>query len=128
MGEYNQNQSLLGDWILDDVCNAIALRKDIHNAFDDGKFAIVPKEPNWVVQFMGHTNGLGNDSHNTHIELKGVSSQFLYARFAWTIFPNLESFPRLVNPERCCPGYRRWCTSRSDEILYCRRVASCHSI
>ncbi|KAF8858817.1 hypothetical protein BDZ45DRAFT_689813 [Acephala macrosclerotiorum] len=92
MGEYNLSQTLLGDWMLDDVRNSIALRKDIHSAFDDRKFVIVPKQSKWVVQFIGRTNSLGDDFHNTHISLKGVSSQFLYARFAWTIFAFLSSF------------------------------------
>ncbi|KFZ13764.1 hypothetical protein V501_03532, partial [Pseudogymnoascus sp. VKM F-4519 (FW-2642)] len=92
MGEYNLSQTLLGDWMLDDARNAIALRSDIHSAFDDRKFVIVPKQSKWVVQFMGHTNGLGDDFHNTHIYLKGISSEFLYARFAWTIFRFLSSF------------------------------------
>ena len=92
MEEYNLNRQLSRDWMLDDVRNAIALRSDIHLAFDDRKFVIVPKESKWVVQFLGQTNGLGHEFHNTHIRLKGISSQFLYARFAWTIFPLLSSF------------------------------------
>lgn len=92
MGEYNLSQTLLGEWMVDDVRNAIALRRDIHSAFDDRKFVIVPKQSRWVVHFLGQTNSLGDDFHNTHIELKGVSPQFLYARFAWTIFPLLSSF------------------------------------
>lgn len=92
MGEYNLSQTLLGEWMVDDVRNAIALRRDIHAAFDDRKFVIVPKQSKWVVHFLGQTNSLGDDFHNTHIELKGISPQFLYARFAWTIFPLLSSF------------------------------------
>lgn len=41
---------------------------------------------------MGHTNSLGDDFHNKHIYLKGISPEFLYARFAWTIFRFLSSF------------------------------------
>lgn len=57
MGEYNLSQTPLGDWMLDDVRNAIALRKDIHNAFDDRKFIIVPNSRNgsfnsWVMQIV----------------------------------------------------------------------------
>jgi hypothetical protein len=92
MGEYNLSQTLLGDWVLDDVRNAIALRRDIHSEFDERKFVIASKQSKWVVQFMGHTNSLGDDFQNTQIHLKGVSTHFLYARFAWTIFPFLSSF------------------------------------
>jgi hypothetical protein len=92
MGEYNLSQTLLGDWVLDDVRNAIALRRDIHSEFDERKFVIAPKQSKWVVQSMGHTNSLGDDFQNTQIHLKGVSTHFLYARFAWTIFPFPSSF------------------------------------
>jgi hypothetical protein len=92
MEEYNLNRQLSRDWMLDDVRNAIALRSDIHLAFDDRKFVIVPKQSKWVIQFLGQTNSLGHEFHNTHIRLKGVASQFLYARFARSIFPLLSSF------------------------------------
>ncbi|KAI9651979.1 MAG: hypothetical protein M1829_001992 [Trizodia sp. TS-e1964] len=92
MDDYNFNQQLSGKYITDDVCNAMALRADIHLAFDDKIFCIVPKESKWVVQFLGQTARLGNKYHNTSIHLLDVSARFLYARFAWTIFPLLSGF------------------------------------
>ncbi|KAI9651428.1 MAG: hypothetical protein M1829_003011 [Trizodia sp. TS-e1964] len=92
MDDYNFNQQLSGKYITDDVCNAMALRADIHLAFDDKKFCIVLKESKWVVQFLGQTARLGNKYHNTSIHLLDVSARFLYARFAWTIFPLLSGF------------------------------------
>jgi hypothetical protein len=42
--EYNLSQTLVGEWMVDDVRNVITLRRDIHSAFDDHKFIIVPKQ------------------------------------------------------------------------------------
>lgn len=75
MDEYNLNRQLSRDWMLDDVRNAIALRSDIHLAFDGRKFVIVPKQSKWVIQFLGQTNSPGHNFHNTHIRLKGVAAQ-----------------------------------------------------
>jgi hypothetical protein len=49
MEEYNLNRQLSRDWMLDGVRNAIALRNDIHLAFDDRKFVIVLKQSKWVI-------------------------------------------------------------------------------
>ncbi|KAI9651716.1 MAG: hypothetical protein M1829_002464 [Trizodia sp. TS-e1964] len=92
MDFYNFNKRLVGKYKTNDVCNAIALRADIHLAFDDQKFCIVPKESKWVVQFLGQTARLGNKFHNTSVNLLDVSARFLYARFAWTILPLLSGF------------------------------------
>jgi hypothetical protein len=93
MGRYNLNTMLHGDTAVDDVSNCIALRSDIHKAFDDGKFVMVPKEGKWVVQFLGLTSTLGKRFHNQVIHLsEGVSTQFIFARFAWTIFRGLNLF------------------------------------
>jgi hypothetical protein len=37
------HKSLSGDYVVDDVCNAMALRSDVHSAFDDRKFVFVPR-------------------------------------------------------------------------------------
>jgi hypothetical protein len=52
-GQYSQNTSLAGDFVVDDIGNAIALRLDIHKALDDRKFVIIPKEGKWAVHFLG---------------------------------------------------------------------------
>lgn len=92
MIQYNQNKSLSGDYIMDDVCNAMALRSDIHKAFDDGKFVCVPKESRWVVHFLDLTNTLGPFYHNTVLELDPSISLLLLARFAWSVFPFIHQF------------------------------------
>jgi hypothetical protein len=47
----------MGQYIVDDICNAIALRSDVHSAFDDRKFVFVLKESCWV-HFFDLTNTL----------------------------------------------------------------------
>lgn len=93
MGRYNQNKSLHSEYIMDDVCNAMALRSDMHQAFDDGKFVCVPKESSWGAHFFDLTNTLGRIYHNTVLELDpGISTKLLLVRFAWTVFPLIGHF------------------------------------
>ena len=93
MGQYSDNEALSGPWVTDDVSNAIALRSDLHTAFDDRKFVLVPKGSCWVPHFLSLTNDLGRLYHNTSLKLdKGVSRCFLLARFAWAIFPLIQKF------------------------------------
>lgn len=93
MAKYNLNQHLHDDHLVGDSCNAVALRSDIHQAFDDRMLVFVPKESRWVVHFTGITNSLGRLYHNTILVLDPhISPKLLLARFAWTIFPNLAAF------------------------------------
>ncbi len=93
MSRYNRNQALQIQWAIDDVSNGIVLRPDLHKAFDDRKFAIVPKQNRWVAHFLGRTNKLGALYHNQIIDIPGeVHPAFLLARLAWTIFPLIGNF------------------------------------
>lgn len=93
MGKYNLNPDLQDDYLVDDVCNAVALRSDIHPAFVDRMFVFVPKESRWVVHFFGLANSLGRLYHNIVLELDfHISPNLLLARFAWTVFPLLSGF------------------------------------
>jgi hypothetical protein len=40
---------------VEDICNAIALRSDVHSTFDDRKLVFAPKESRWVVHFYMHS-------------------------------------------------------------------------
>ncbi|KAH8798636.1 hypothetical protein F5884DRAFT_813300 [Xylogone sp. PMI_703] len=100
MHRYSISGTLSGGKITDDIANAVAMREDIHTAFDRGKFVITRKAGNWVAHFVDVTNELGNLYHNRPLTLKSsVSSMFLLARFAWTIFPMVRTFVEA--------GYRR---------------------
>ncbi|KAK4984655.1 hypothetical protein LTR66_008419 [Elasticomyces elasticus] len=74
LSDYNLNKSLQGNNIIEDVSNAIALRMDLHKAFDDKRT-------------------LGALYHNTPLKLKrGISTKCLLVRFAWAIFPGVADF------------------------------------
>jgi hypothetical protein len=93
MSRYNENQALQLQWAIDDVSNGLVLRPDLHKAFDDRKFAIVPKQDRWVAHFFGRTNKLGALYQNQIIDIPDeVHPAFLLARLAWTIFPLIGNF------------------------------------
>lgn len=99
MSEYNQFHYLTGDSLTEDVANAITLRQDIHQAFDSRLFAIVQKKGVWATHFLKPTFDLGRDYHNLQIAIdKGVSTQFLYTRLAWSIFPLVRPFLQSSTP------------------------------
>ena len=92
MSQYN-NLTLPGDYLVDDISNAVALRPDLHRAFDDRKFVVIPKLSKWVIYFLESTNDLNRMYHNTNVPLSsGVSPLFMLVRFAWTIFPMIRPF------------------------------------
>ena len=92
MDIYNSKRSL-GDYLLDDVSNAIALRSDVHTTFDEKRFLISRKKSKWIIHFLELTNELGGLYHNTSIKVAtNVSPQLLLVRFAWAIFPLVRVF------------------------------------
>ena len=93
MSEYNQFPYLTEDSMTEDIANAIALRQDIRQAFDSRLFAFVQKKGVWSTHFLKPTFDLGRDYHNVEVAIsEGVSTQFLYARLAWSIFPLVRPF------------------------------------
>jgi len=88
---YNLNQMLPRHHTINDISNAISLRWDVHRAFDDRKFVILPKEGSWVIHFLSPTKDLGKLYHNTAVRLPpNVATTNLLARFAWSIFHSLR--------------------------------------
>ena len=111
MSEYNQLPDLTGDSLTEDVANAITLRQDIHQAFDSRLFAIVQKQGVWATHFLKPTFDLGRDYHNVQIAIsQGVSTQFLYARLAWSIFPLVRPFLQSSTPRwiHVRVGHGKW--------------------
>ena len=111
MSEYNEISDLTGDAMTEDVANAIALRHDIHQAFDARLFAFVQKKGVWLTHFLKPTLDLGKDYHNVHIAVnEGVSTQFLYARLAWAVFPLVRPFLQSLTPRwiHVRVGHREW--------------------
>lgn len=79
---------------LKDPQNIIRLRSDIHTVFDAKNFAIVPIEGRLVVYCMN--TALGSQVERLHhgVEVHRIRarSQYLLARFAYTVFAHLRAF------------------------------------
>ncbi|KAL8935126.1 MAG: hypothetical protein Q9216_005576 [Gyalolechia sp. 2 TL-2023] len=94
MGQYNQNDLLSSTWQTDDMSNLIALREDIHTAFDRQRmFVLVPKQGIWMTHFLQPSHILGPMYHNVRAQLNDeVACEHVLARFAWAIFPLVQAF------------------------------------
>ncbi|KAJ9654530.1 hypothetical protein H2201_008988 [Coniosporium apollinis] len=98
MHRYIYNVRKPGSGAIDDISNVLLLRSDLHFAFDDLKFVFVPKTTSaagtcFVVHLLAPSKELRRLYHNTKLHpVTEISLEFLLARFAWSIFPSLESF------------------------------------
>ncbi|KAK3045976.1 hypothetical protein LTR09_012502 [Extremus antarcticus] len=88
-----------GQPIIDRPENLLLLRQDLHFAWDRMDFSLLPKQNtggSWEWTLHAHTFSLDELHtlyHNRVLHpIKGVSRQFLFARFAWDIFPRLRNF------------------------------------
>jgi hypothetical protein len=77
MWEYNNDTTLDAINLLRDPNNELLLRADLHKAFDR-KFSLFPQ------------NGLLY--HNTRVTISQREVNYIFARFAWSIFPSLTVF------------------------------------
>lgn len=93
MAVWNADLTLDSDNLLRDLSNAVLLRSDIHTAFDQRKFVFFPKSPEgFVLHMLEPTPDIGQLYHNTRVDIPQCSLEFLFARFAWSIFPSLAGF------------------------------------
>ncbi|KAI4264916.1 MAG: hypothetical protein L6R42_000030 [Xanthoria sp. 1 TBL-2021] len=93
MGRYNLNRLLTVDARIDDMSNATVMRSDIYKAYDKRLFVMVPKNDCWTVHFMEPTYHLGSLYHNMPVNLHtDVGLEYMFSRFAWTIFPLIRDF------------------------------------
>ncbi|KAL6713019.1 hypothetical protein ACLMJK_009415 [Lecanora helva] len=105
---YNTNSFLAADDLVNDTSNMVALRRDLHKAFDERFLSFVWKEHGWTTHFIKPTKDLGLQYHNMPVSLSdGISTQFLYTRLAWAVFPLVKTF--LVSASK------RWVTLRVIE-------------
>ncbi|KAF2771008.1 hypothetical protein EJ03DRAFT_269637, partial [Teratosphaeria nubilosa] len=79
--------------------NLILLRRDIHYLFDSSHFTIFPRrDENDAYQPTVHVltteaPSLYKEYHGRCLRpLRGISAHFLFARFAWSIFPLVRGF------------------------------------
>ncbi|KAA8897638.1 hypothetical protein FN846DRAFT_910311 [Sphaerosporella brunnea] len=75
-----------------DVRNVVSMRPDLLMSFDDGDFVLVPKEGEFCIHFLKPTFEFGPLFHNRIVSALAddVAVPFLYARFAWAIFPEQD--------------------------------------
>ncbi|KAL9030104.1 MAG: hypothetical protein Q9196_001744 [Gyalolechia fulgens] len=94
MSVYNLSYLLSPDCTVDDMSNLIALREDIHTAFDRQRmFAVVVKQGKWMIHFLQPSHHLGPLYHNVKARLNDeVAPEHVLARFAWAIFPLVRLF------------------------------------
>ncbi|KAM3434282.1 hypothetical protein NHJ13734_006073 [Beauveria thailandica] len=97
MSDYSQGAHA----VYNSVDNVVQLRVDLHRIFDDRAFALVPKadaegRQYTVVHFFSTTNNAGDAAfwhHNQKVHsLESVAPQFLFARFALTVFARIKEF------------------------------------
>ncbi|EGX88601.1 hypothetical protein CCM_08646 [Cordyceps militaris CM01] len=71
-----------------DTNNALLLRSDLHQAFDNRQFVFVPKWRAWAIHVLSGLPGeeLAAVYHNVPPQaLSGLAVEYLFARFAWTV-------------------------------------------
>ena len=94
MSRWNNDTSLGEKSLLDDHANLILMRSDLHKAFDDGKFILYPKDTTgFCLHIMEPSLDLGILYHNARTHpIVNCRPEFLYARFAWSLFRFLSGF------------------------------------
>jgi hypothetical protein len=101
MSMWNTDGTLDLDHVLRDLSNAVLLRSDIHTSFDQRKFVFFPKDAEgFALHMLGPTPDIGQLYHNTRVKIPKCRLEFLFARFAWSIFPFLVGFLNRPGPSR----------------------------
>ena len=78
--------------------NVMLMREDLHTAFDQRQFVFVPKATGneasvLVTHVLNYSPELSKLYHNTKLHsIDGIAPEFLFARFAWSVFPLLQNF------------------------------------
>ncbi|KAK4913678.1 hypothetical protein LTR49_018012 [Elasticomyces elasticus] len=100
MDQYGELGGRTGQDVADCSSNLLRLRRDIHYLWDNLYISIVPKcTPDsdgkgiWHAHSMCQDQEVYEDIHNKPTKsLAGRSAEYLFARFAWDIFPKLIGF------------------------------------
>jgi len=94
MSVWNTDLTLDPDNLTNDLSNVVLLRSDLHTAFDNRKFVFYPKSSEgFVTHMLEPSPDLTQLYHNRLLHpLLQCNPRFLYARFAWAIFPSLSGF------------------------------------
>lgn len=94
MSVYNANTVLSQLSAIDARTNGFALHSDLNGpGFDAGKMVVAPTEGRLVLQFLFDVGELGFlHNHRELHPIMPIPREFLYARFAWAVFPLLARF------------------------------------
>lgn len=102
MEQYGMLSTRSGDTVADTLPNILRLRSDAHYLWDKSEFSIVPRRndpsargASWYTQVLNDGEELHQYWHGIELQsLAGRPAQYLFARFAWDIFPRLHTFLR----------------------------------
>ena len=90
---YNISATLSGPTSIDDMANAVALRRDVHVELDKHTFVFVRKLGKWVSHFLDPTHNLGPEHHNVPIDMPtAVSEAFVFANVADAVLSRISNF------------------------------------
>lgn len=79
--------------MIDSPSNAILLRADIRSVFDQNFFVFTPKQSKLVIHVLSsHPEALEAYHNIQSRKMRPSSYPFLFARFAWAIFPRISGF------------------------------------
>ncbi len=100
--QYGTLSTRSGDTVADTLPNIVRLRSDAHYLWDKSDFSIVPRSNDplargvsWYTQVLNDGEELHKYWHGIKLQsLAGRPSQYLFARFAFDIFPRLHTFLR----------------------------------
>ena len=112
MSEWNSFLTLDPGNLLRDPGNVVLLRSDMHKSFDQRRFVFFPKDSDgFVLHMLESSSDIGQLYHNTRLSITQCSLEFLFTRFAWSIFPFLLGFlsrsrSRLVSRLKADTGER----------------------
>lgn len=93
MSIWNANNPLKPANLLNDIRISL-LRSDLHSIFGERQFIWFPKSTTaYAVHMLEPTPNIGPLYCNCEVHpIRDCAAQFLYVRFAWSIFPNLSGF------------------------------------
>lgn len=100
MEQYGTLSTRSGDSVADTLSNIIRLRSDAHYLWDKSDFSIVPRRndhsvggASWYTQVLNDGEELHKHWHGVKLQsLAGRPLQYLFARFAFDVFPRLHTF------------------------------------
>lgn len=118
MDQYGDLANRSGDSVADTAANCMRLTCDAHILWDAGNFTVVPKvcststlategragavsgTTRWYTHALVEHEELYKYWHNLPLALPLRAPEFIFARFAWDIFPRLQGFLHSGPPRR----------------------------